>query len=214
MNNLVYKNVGYAFAGNTISNVDLAKQVATACPKFIGLKADDPIKLDIRAGMIQRVAESHASKIEAFMVYNKDSDSFIAVDQPKYEAHMGDKFHRTIGYIVSTITNSQEYRNIKEKAKKQAVEDVRESVKKGANTIFNRLELAVKDILEPKADDGTGKQAESFQLWSDNLIKQIKARRKTSESRSDIVPSEEWLSKEVLVPMQAKLKEWYAKNSK
>jgi hypothetical protein len=213
MSQIIFKNLGYAFAGNLLSNTDLAKQVATASPKFLTLKADDPIKVDIRAGIVQRVAESKASSIEAFMVYNKDSDSFVTVDDVKFKAHKGDKFHRTVGYIVSTIQNPQEFRTIKEKAKKQAVEDVRTSVKLIANTYYNRLEGAVRDILEPK-DDSDGKQAEAFQVWSDNLIKQIKARRKTSESRNDIVPSEAWLVKEVLTPMQAKLKDWYAKQAK
>jgi hypothetical protein len=213
MNQIIFKNIGYAFAGNLVANADLAKQVATASPKFLTLKVDDPIKLDIRAGMVQRVAESRAGSIEAFMVYNKDSDSFVTVDEVKFKAHKGDKFHRTVGYIVSTITNPQEFRTIKEKAKKQAIETVRTSVKLYANLCFNRLEGSVRDILEPK-DDSDGKQAEAFQVWSDNLIKQIKARRKTSESRNDIVPTEAWLVKEVLEPMQAKLKDWYAKQAK
>lgn len=213
MNQVIYKNLGYSFAGNLLSNTDIAKQVATSSPKFLTLKADDPIKLDIRAGIVQRVAESKAGSIEAFMVFNKDSDSFIKVDETAYKAHKGDKFHRTVGYIVSTIQNPQEFRTIKEKAKKQAVEDVRTPVKLYANLVYNRLENAVKEILEPKVE-GETKQAEAFQVWTDNLIKQIKARRKTSESRSDIVPSEAWLTKEVLTPMQAKLKDWYAKQPK
>jgi hypothetical protein len=213
MNTIIYKNLGYAFAGNLLSNTDLAKQVATASPTFLTLKADDPIKLDIRAGIVQRVAESKASSIDAFMVFNKDSDSFVTVDNKAFTAHKGDKFHRTVGYIVSTIQNPQEFRTIKEKAKKQAVEDVRTSVKLTANTYYNRLENAVKEILEPKVE-GETKQAEAFQVWTDNLIKQIKARRKTSESRNDIVPSEAWLTKEVLIPMQAKLKDWYSKQPK
>jgi hypothetical protein len=213
MNQVIFKNIGYAFAGNLLSNADLAKQVATASPKFLTLKADDAIKLDIRAGIVQRVAESSAHKIEAFMIYNKDSDSYLNVDEAKYKAHKGEKFHRTVGYIVSTIQNPQEFRTIKEKAKKQAVDDVRTPVKLKANTYYNRLESSVRDILEPK-DDSDGKQAEAFQVWSDNLIKQIKARRKTSESRNDIVPTEAWLVKEVLTPMQAKLKDWYSKQPK
>ena len=210
---IVYKNVGYSFASNVLSNSDIAKELAIACPKFLTLKADDAIKADLKAGILQRVAESKASSIESFMIYIKDSDSYVSVEESKYTAHKGDKFQRTIGYIVSTITNPQEFRTIKEKAKKNAIDDVREPVKKYANTVYNRLESAVRDILEPKLES-EAKQAESFKLWSDNLIKQIKARRKTSESRSDIVPTEEWLNKEVLIPMQAKLKEWYAKQSK
>jgi len=213
MSQIIYKNIGYAFAGNLLSNTDLAKQIATACPKFLTLKADDAIKTDTRAGIVQRVAESHASRIEAFMVFNKDSDSFIKVDEAGFKAHKGDKFHRTVGYIVSTIQNPQEFRAIKEKAKKQAVEDVRTPVKLGANTIYNRLETAVKDILEPKPE-GETKQAEVFQLWSDNYIKDMEKRRKASEARSDIVPPKDWFAKEITIPMQAKLKDWYAKQPK
>jgi hypothetical protein len=213
MNKIIFKNLGYAFAGNLLSNADLAKQVATASPTFLTLKADDPIKLDIRAGIVQRVAESKASSIEAYMVYNKDSDSFVTVDEVKYKAHKGDKFHRTVGYIVSTIQNPQEFRTIKEKAKKQAVETVRTSVKLTANTYYNRFENAVKDILEPKPE-GESKQAEIFQLWSDNYIKDMEKRRKASEARSDIVPPKDWFAKEITIPMQAKLKDWYAKQPK
>jgi hypothetical protein len=213
MNQVIFKNIGYAFAGNLLSNADLAKQVATASPKFLTLKADDPIKVDIRAGIVQRVAESSAHKIEAFMIYNKDSDSYLSVDDAKFKAHKGEKFHRTVGYIVSTIQNPQEFRTIKEKAKKQAVDDVRTPVKLKANTYYNRLESAVKDILEPKPE-GEGKQAEVFQLWSDNYIKDMEKRRKASEARSDIVPPKDWFAKEITTPMQAKLKDWYSKQPK
>jgi hypothetical protein len=213
MSQIIYKQVGYSFAGNLLSNTDLAKQIANACPKFLTLKVDDAIKLDIRAGIVQRVAESKAGSIEAFMVFNKDSDSYLSVDDAKYKAHKGEKFHRTVGYIVSTIQNPQEFRTIKEKAKKQAIEVVRTPVKLYANLVYNRLEGAVKDILEPKPE-GESKQAEVFQLWSDNYIKDMEKRRKASEARSDIVPPKDWFAKEITTPMQAKLKDWYAKQPK
>ena len=189
------------------------QEIAIASPKFHTLKSDDPIVWDIKSGIVQRKAESMPA-IDAFMIYNKDSQSYIAVDEAKFKAHKGDKFHRTVAMVVSSIANTSEFTALnKDEAKKKAVEAVRTPLKLGANTIFNRLEKKVKEITDPKPE-GEETQAEEFKSWSDGLLKKLKARRKTSEARSDLVPSEKWLNDEIIIPMQTKLKDWYAKNSK
>ena len=214
METFTFKNAGYLFAGAELSQSEYALAIATHAPKYHTLDNKDPIKADLRAGVVQRKAESMAGKIDAFMVYNKDSQSYIAVDEAKFKAHKGDKFHRTVAMIVSSIANTSEFTALnKDEAKKKAVEAVRTPLKLGANTIFNRLEKKVKEITDPKPE-GAETQAEAFKSWSDGLLKQLKARRKTSEARNDLVPSEKWLNDEIIIPMQTKLKDWYAKNSK
>ena len=212
MKQFTFKNAGYLFAGASLSQDAIAQDIATASPKFHTLKSDDPIVQDIKAGILQRKAEF--MPIDAFMIYNKDSQSYITVDEAKYKAHKGDKFHRTASLIVSSITNSSEYSKLsKDKAKQDAYKVVREPLRMYMNTTYGRLESRVKAITDPKPDNG-GSEAQAFALWTDDLLKKIKARRKTSEQRSDLVPSEKWLNDEIITPMQTKLKDWYAKNSK
>ena len=213
MSQFIFKNAGYSFASTQLEGSQLAQGFVDASPNWLSLKVDDPIKVDTKAGIIQRVAENQSGKIDALMIYNKDSDSYLSVDKAKYDTHKGEKFHRSVGYIVSTLTNKSEFAKVSDKAKRNAINDVREPVRMGANTIMARLESQIKKILEP-SDKGSGTQAEAFKVWSDNELKGIEARRATSEARQDIVPSKEWLEKEVLIPARAKLKEWYAKNDK
>jgi hypothetical protein len=208
-----FENAGYQFASSTLSQAEIASQVAVASPKYHTLKSDDPIKLDLKRGIVKRVAESKAGSIEAYMVYNKDSDSYLAVEKPQYDKHKGEKYHRTIGFIVSTLEKPTELSKLKDKAKKESIISVREPVRMYANTVFNRLEKAVKDITDPKPE-GEKANAVEFQLWADNLVKTIKARRKTSEAREDLVPSEKWLDDNVIKPMQVALKGWYMQHDK
>lgn len=213
MKDFTFKNAAYLFTGSVISQSEYALAIATHAPKFHTLKSDDPIKVDLKAGVIQRKAESMTGKIDAFMIYNKDSQSYIAVDEAKFKAHKGDKFHRTVGLIVSSLNNKAEFTAVcKDKAKRAAYDDVREPLRMGANLVYNRLEAMVKAITDPKPETETETQV--FKAWTDDLLKKLKARRKTSEARSDIVPSEKWLNDEIIIPMQTKLKDWYAKNSK
>ena len=212
MSQIIFKQVGYKYASSQLEGVSLAKQIAEASPKFVELKADDPIKLDIKAGIIQRVAENNAGQIEAFMIYSKDADTYLSVDDAKFKAHKGEKFHRSVGYIVSMLTSKNDYAKVTDKAKRKAIFDAREPVRKYSNNVMHRLEGAVKDVLNP-SDRGNGKPTEAFKVWSDNELKGIEARRLTSEGRGDIVPPKDWLEKEVLTPARAKLKDWYVKNA-
>ena len=214
METFTFKNAAYLFAGAELSQSEYALAIANHAPKYHTLDNKDPIKADLRAGVVQRKAESMAGKIDAFMVYNKDSQSYIAVDEAKFKAHKGDKFHRTVGLIVSSLANKSEFMAVsKDKAKRAAYDEVREPLRMYSNTIYNRLEAMVKAITDPKPDDG-GSETQVFKAWTDDLLKKLKARRKTSEAREDIVPSEKWLNDEIIIPMQTKLKEWYAKNGK
>jgi len=212
MSQFIFKNGGYSFATSQLEGAKLAQAFVTASPNWLELKIDDPIKLDTKAGIIQRVAENQASKIEAFMVYNKEADTYLTVDEAKFKAHKGEKFHRTVGYIVSMLTNKSEFAKVTDKAKRNAINDVREPVRMGSNTIMTRLDSQIKKILEP-SDSKPTKQAEAFAVWSDNELKAIEARRQTSEQRGDTVPPKAWLEKEVLIPARAKLKDWYLKNA-
>jgi hypothetical protein len=213
MSQFIFKQAGYSYATTQLEGAKLAQEFVNASPNWLQLKIDDPIKVDTKAGVIQRVAENQSSKIEALMIYNKDSDSYLTVDDAKYKAHKGEKFHRSVGYIVSMLTNKSEFAKVTDKAKRNAINDVRESVRMYSNNVMSRLDSQIKKILEP-SDTGSTKQAEAFKVWSDNELKGIEARRLTSEGRGDIVPPKEWLEKEVLIPARAKLKEWYAKNDK
>lgn len=209
MSQFIFKNAGYSYASTQLEGAKLAREFVNAAPNWISLKIDDPIKVDTKAGVIQRVAENQSSRIDALMIYNKEADTYLSVDEAKYKAHKGEKFHRSVGYIVSMLTNKNEFAKVTDKAKRNAINDVRESVRMYSNNVMSRLESQIKKILEP-SDKGSVKQAEAFKVWSDNDLKGIEARRATSEGRGDIVPPKEWLEKEVLIPARTKLRDWYA----
>ena len=210
MQHFTFENAGYTFGKNELSQNEIAQSIATNCPNYHQLKADDPKRADTHKGIVMSVAEKQAGKIDAYMIYNKDSNSFIAVDSTAYNKHKGEKYHRTVGFIVATINNPTDYRTEKNEAKKKSIQEVREAVRLGANTIHNRLIAKVKAILEPKQTNGANNAVSYAEFISDTLLK-IKARRKTSEQRGDIVPPEAFIN-EVLKEADNKIKQWYKDN--
>lgn len=210
MQHFTFENAGYSFGRNELSQNEIAQTIATNSPKYHELKADDPIRLDVHKGIVMAVAEKQASKIDAYMILNKESNSYLPVEKAVWDKFKGSKYQRTVGFIVATINNPTEYRTEKDEAKKKSIQEVRESVRLGANTIHARLMSKVKAIVEPKQTNGSANAVEYKEYFADVLLKLI-ARRKTSEQRGDIVPPEAFV-KEILKEADHKIKQWYKDN--
>lgn len=210
MQHFTFENVGYSFGKNELAQSAIASDLAVQCPNYPELKADEPKRLDVQKGIIMAVAEKQASKIEAYMILNKESNSYLAVDKVAYDKFKGSKYHRTVGFIVGTINNPSLHRTEKDEAKKKSYQVEREAVRMGANTIHARLISKVKAIVNPKETNGTA-NAVSYSDWFADTLLKIKARRKTSEQRGDIVPPEAFIN-EVLKEADHKIKQWYKDN--
>lgn len=210
MQHFTFENAGYSFGRNELSQNEIAQSIAIASPKYHELKADDPVRLDVHKGIVMAVAEKQAGKIEAYMILNKESNSYLPVEKAVWDKFKGSKYQRTVGFIVATINNPTEYRTEKDEAKKKSYQEVRESVRLGANTIHARLMSKVKAIVEPKQTNGVSNAVSYDNFISDTLLK-IKARRKTSEQRGDVVPPEA-LVNEWLKDFDSKVKQWYKDN--
>lgn len=210
MQHFTFENAGYSFGKNELSQNEIAQSIATNCPNYHQLKADDPKRLDTHKGIVMSVAESQAGKIDAYMVYNKDSNSYLPVEKAAFDKFKGSKYHRTVGFIVASLVNPTDYRTEKDEAKKKSYADQREAVRLGANTVHNRLMSKVKAIVEPKQTNGSA-NATPYADYVKDVLDKLISRRKTSEQRGDIVPPEAFV-KQTIKEASDKIKQWYKDN--
>lgn len=91
------KQIGYQQATNKDNERSLARSVYEAYPNF-DVEVSDEAKLELFAGYQLRVAENQPKINQHFIV---ESGNYIPVDSAKFEAHKGEKYHRTVANIMA-----------------------------------------------------------------------------------------------------------------
>ena len=90
------KQIGYQQATNKDNERSLARTVYEAYPNF-DEEVTDEAKAELFAGYQLRVAENQPKIDQHFVV---ESGNYIPVDKAKFDAHKGEKYHRTVANIM------------------------------------------------------------------------------------------------------------------